>query len=149
MAEYKMVCSSCGTLFASETTASKACPKCGGLVKYTGFTKEAFDSKTDEEKQAVVENARVGKLANISANAADTSFWISLVDAVTNILLVVGIPASLIVGIVVMSEEGGTGFLILVMGVISTLLTAAVTKIMIGAAKDLSYIRNHLEQSDK
>ncbi len=149
MAEYKMVCSSCGTLFASETTASKACPKCGGLVKYTGFTKEAFDSKTDEEKQAVVENARVGKLANISASAADTSFWISLVDIVASIFLALGILASLIIGFANMGWDAALGFGVLIGGTLATLLIVATIKIFVGAAKDLSYIRNHLEQSDK
>lgn len=150
MAEFKMVCPGCGTLYSSGSTESRPCLKCGASVVYTGFTKEEFDRKSDSEKQIIIDNVKSGRIQPAPKAVASGSFWIGFVDTITNILIVIGILASLIVGIVVMSNgSGGLGFLIIVLGIFVTLLTVAMTKLLIGAAKDLSYIRKYLEHKDK
>lgn len=141
------VCPACGKVYNSESTRSQSCLHCACAVVYTGFTKEEFDQKTPEQKQWVISNVKSGRIQATSVTVRDTSLWIKLLDTCVNLFLVIGVLASLIGGIVVISEGEliALGLIIFFGGVLVSYISATTIKILLSAASDLKYIRNYYE----
>lgn len=145
MKEYKLICPNCGTVYNSNSRAKQACVKCGVGVVYSGFTKDEYDRKSVEEQRGIINSVRNGKISGNPIDAENDSFWIRFVNIIIDIFIFIGILGSIIGGIVVMFANVVLGIIVIILGVFITLLSVSLTKILIGAASDLNYIRNYLQ----
>lgn len=148
-AKYKMICPKCGTVYDGGTKESLPCVKCGAGVVYSGFLSKEFNALSPEEQRKIINNFKsVDVRSKITHKGR--SFWISFVDTILDIFIVLGILASITGGVILIAEDVGDigwllGLLAMVLGIILTLLSVALMKIIIGAASDLNYIKRYLE----
>lgn len=141
--KYILICPNCGKVYRADSEAGDLCPHCGTKVVYSGFTEEAFDQLPPEKQQQLVY-----KLTGKSAPTAGTdSGWISLLDMFVNLALVICLLASVVGGFVLMANVGFfIGLMVLLGGVVVTLLSVGIVKVLLGAAKDLHFIRSCYER---
>lgn len=132
MKEYKMICPNCGTIYNAATPKKQNCVKCGVGIVYSGFTRDEYDAKSAEEQREIYKNVRAGKITGNPVDVKNDSFWISFVDKIVNIFIILGVLASVIGGIVIISNVNALlGIVVVVFGVLITLLSVAMTKILL------------------
>lgn len=147
--QYEMICSGCGTCFSSGSKKTKRCTQCGAAVYYAGFTKDAFAAKTPDERQMIIDGIKSGANRPSKEPAKDSNFWISLLNTIANIFIVIGLLISVGGGIALMvDDQAGAGIAVLLGGTVVTLLSVALTKLLLNVAKDIHFLRIHFENEE-
>lgn len=143
MKQYKWICPECGIVYNAGEREEQTCLECGAGLVYSGYTSEKFDKKTPDKRREIIDAVMNGKVGGSSADMWKGCFWISFLDAIINILIVIGILGVVFGGIILGAYAGlGFGILLVVVGIIFVLLSATMIKIFLGIAEDIRDIRN-------
>lgn len=150
--EYIFLCPKCGSTYGQEKSDSiKVCSDCNVKTVFSGFTDEEWYNKSfaerntiaaDMRKEAEKQGIEFEKPIAPSAEAKG-SMWIGMLDTILNAVIVLGILVSVIGGGILIGTIGFGGLLVMVLGVILTLLSVAVSKVLIGVASDIRTIREN------
>lgn len=143
--KYILICPKCGKVYRANSEEGELCPHCGTKVVYSGLTEDIFDRMHPDKQQQLVYKI-TGKDA--PTNSTDSG-WISLLDTFATLALVIGLIAAEVGGIVLMSRTGFLiGLVVMVGGAVVTLLSVGIVKVLLGAAKDLHFIRSCYERKN-
>ena len=142
------ICPKCGaTGFSGDADAS--CFNCGHpwMVR-TAFDAEQWKELSEEQKNAVIEDAKRRLTESSDEKSAQPSGWIRFLKAVAMIWMVVSMLCSIIYGLIVAIkyEKIGLGLLAIAVGCILALVIAAAVMVFLEMAEDVRGIRGILEK---
>ena len=164
------VCPMCGTSLLSYGPCK--CSRCRSETIKSSITAEQWNSMNDQEKikskSAVLEGwsklssqeksaINPAAAASSSANgytygqkeSVSSSMWVSVLRGVAWAVIIIGILASIIGGVTLMSRQGLLGLVVIILGCAVSVLSVAGIMVFLDMADDLRTIRSLVERNNK
>ena len=129
---------------------------------YSGYTEEQWYAAPRETRLETVKKIRESSgygpaagektgsyRSDIASKIGENhDFWVGLLTGVLNLIILIGVLASLIVGALIMGEFSVfLGLIVMVLGILVTLLSVAGMKVFLRLAVDVRAIKNYLKRT--